>query len=85
MLTNLARVTEQNIKEVQTAFERFMSDNMALYKPLYDFRNIPFLPYAENPIAQQIVAHWVKKTAGEMINLKSQTGRPDVSGRPVYL
>lgn len=66
---DLARVTGQNIKEVQTAFERFMSDNMALYKPLYDFRNIPFVPYAENPIAQQIVNHWVKETAGEMINL----------------
>ena len=66
---DLARVTGQNIKEVQKAFERFMSDNMALYKPLYDFRNIPFLPYAENPIAQQIVAHWVMETAGEMINL----------------
>lgn len=66
---DLARVTGQNIKEVQTAFERFMSDNMALYKPLYDFRNIPFLPYAENPVAQQIVSHWVKETAGEMINL----------------
>lgn len=66
---DLARVTGQNIKEVQTAFERFMDDNMALYKPLYDFRNIPFLPYAENPIAQQIVNHWVKETAGEMINL----------------
>lgn len=66
---DLARATGQNIKEVQTAFERFMSDNMALYKPLYDFRNIPFLPYAENPIAQQIVNHWVKETAGEMINL----------------
>nr|DAG32023.1 MAG TPA: minor capsid protein [Bacteriophage sp.] len=66
---DLARVTGQNIKEVQKAFERFMSDNMVLYKPLYDFRNIPFLPYAENPIAQQIVNHWVKETAGEMINL----------------
>ena len=66
---DLARVTGQNIKEVQNAFERFMSDNMVLYKPLYDFRNIPFVPYAENPIAQQIVEHWVKETAGEMLNL----------------
>ena len=66
---DLARVTGQNIKEVQKAFERFMSDNMAVYKPLYDFRNIPFLPYAENPVAQQIVAHWVKETEGKMINL----------------
>ena len=66
---DLARVTGQNIKEVQKAFERFMDDNMAVYKPLYDFQNIPFLPYAENPIAQQIVAHWVMETAGEMINL----------------
>ena len=71
---DLARVTGQNIKEVQKAFERFMDDNMALYKPLYDFRNIPFLPYAENPIAQQIVNHWVKETAGEMINLSRTKG-----------
>lgn len=71
---DLARVTGQNIKEVQTVFERFMSDNMALYKPLYDFRNIPFLSYAENPIAQQIVNHWVKETAGEMINLSRTKG-----------
>ena len=71
---DLARVTGQNIKEVQTAFERFMSDNMTLYKPLYDFRNIPFLPYAENPVAQQIVNHWVKETAGEMINLSRTKG-----------
>ena len=71
---DLARVTGQNIKEVQTAFERFMSDNMALYKPLYDFRNITFIPYAENPIAQQIVSHWVKETAGEMINLSRTKG-----------
>nr|DAP69781.1 MAG TPA: minor capsid protein [Caudoviricetes sp.] len=66
---DLARVTGQNIKEVQTAFERFMSDNMALYKPLYDFRKIPFVPYSENLYAQRMVAHWVQQTAGEMINL----------------
>ena len=66
---DLSRVTGQNIKEVQKAFERFMDDNMTLYKPLYDVRNIPFVPYAENPIAQQIVNHWVKETAGEMLNL----------------
>lgn len=71
---DLARVTGQNIKEVQTAFERFMSDNMAVYKPLYDFRNIPFLPLKDNPIAQQIVNHWVKETAGEMINLSRTKG-----------
>lgn len=71
---DLARVTGQNIKEVQTAFERFMDDNMALYKPLYDFRNIPFLPFKDNPIAQQIVNHWVNETAGEMINLSRTKG-----------
>lgn len=66
---DLARVTGQNIKEVQTAFERFMRDNMAQYKPLYDFRKIPFVPFEENIVAQQVVAHWAKETAGEMINL----------------
>ncbi len=71
---DLARVTGQNIKEVQTAFERFMSDNMAQYKPLYDFRNIPFLPFEDNPIAQRVVNHWVKETAGEMVNLSRTKG-----------
>lgn len=71
---DLARVTGQNIKEVQTAFERFMSDNMQQYKPLYDFRNIPFTLFKDNPIAQQVVNYWVKETAWEMINLSRTKG-----------
>ena len=66
---DLARVTAQNIKEVRTALERFMNDNTAQYKPLYDFRQIPFVPYSENTYAQSIVHYWAKQTAGEMINL----------------
>ena len=69
---DLARITAQNIKEVQAAMDCFMNDNTAQYEPLYDFRNIPFVPYSENTYAQDIVSRWVKQTAGEMINL-SQT------------
>lgn len=66
---DLARVTGQNIAEVKTAFEKFMDDNMAQYKPLYDFRNMQFVPFSENAYAQRLVQHWVEQTAGEMINL----------------
>lgn len=71
---DLARVTGQNILEVRTAFEKFMTDETLKYKPLYEFRNIPFLEFADNITVQEIVDHFAKQTAGEMINLSRTKG-----------
>lgn len=66
---DLAKITGENINTVRTLFEEFMDDNISQYKPLYEFKNIPFIQYSKNDYAKSVVQHWVEQTAGEMINL----------------
>lgn len=65
----LAELTQKNISEVEKIYTKVVSDGVNSYKPLYDFKNMNFVPFAENDFAQAIVAHWYKQTAAEMINL----------------
>lgn len=66
---DLARVTGLNISEIEQIYEQVVSDKGETYKPLYDFRNMPYVPFAENEYAQRLVGAWAKQTANEMINL----------------
>lgn len=65
----LAEITGQNVKDIEKIYTQTVSDGVNSYKPLYDFKNMDFVPYEQNEFAQQLVKHWFKETAGEMINL----------------
>ena len=65
----LAEITEMNIADVEKVYEQTVTDGVNTYKPLYDFRNIPFVPFEENEFAKALVTNWAEQTAGEMINL----------------
>lgn len=65
----LAEITEMNIADVEKVYEQTITDGVNTYKPLYDFRNIPFVPFEENEFAKALVSNWAEQTAGEMINL----------------
>lgn len=65
----LAEITEMNIADVEKVYEKTITDGVNTYKPLYDFRNIPFVPFEENEFAKALVTNWAEQTAGEMINL----------------
>lgn len=65
----LAEITEMNIADVEKVYEQTVTDGVNTYKPLYDFRNIPFVPFEENEFAKALVSNWAEQTAGEMINL----------------
>lgn len=65
----LAVLTQKNIGEVEKIYTKVVSDGVNSYKPLYDVKNMDFVPFAENDFAQAIVAHWYKQTAAQMINL----------------
>nr|DAV57893.1 MAG TPA: minor capsid protein [Caudoviricetes sp.] len=65
----LAELTQKNIDEVEKIYTNVVSDGVNSYKPLYDFKNMNFVPFTENDFAQAIVAHWYKQTAAQMINL----------------
>lgn len=65
----LARITKMNISDIEKIYTQIINDGVNTYKPLYDFKNIPFKPITENEHAMKLVRHWAELTAGEMINL----------------
>ena len=65
----LAEITKMNISDIESIYTKVMTDGVNTYKPLYDFKNIPFVPFDENEYAKQLVRNWAVQTAGEMINL----------------
>lgn len=65
----LAQVTGLNIQEVQKMYADSLAEQHLENKPLYDYRNKPFVPLAENRELQAIVNAYARTTAEEMINL----------------
>lgn len=65
----LAQITGLNIQEVQKMYADFLAEQHLENKPLYDYRNKPFVPLAENRELQSIVKAYARTTAEEMINL----------------
>lgn len=65
----LAQITKLNIKDVHTILTQTVSDGINYYQPLYDYRGLKNLDFANNKAAQKIVEHFYKETAGTMINL----------------
>ena len=65
----LARITELNIEDVQRIYSQVVEESGQSFKPLYDFRNMKYIPLEENKFAQAIVTEWAKKTAETMVNL----------------
>lgn len=65
----LARVTELNVRDIENIYSQTIKEGVNSYKPLYDFKNIPFVPFKDNEYVQFLVKHWAKSTSEEMINL----------------
>lgn len=66
---DLADITAMNIKEIQTLLEANMTAEMERNRVLHTAKGVPFIEYADNEVAQQMVRHWATETAGKMINL----------------
>ena len=65
----LAKVTKMNIDDIEKIYAQTINEGINSYKPLYDFKNIPFKPITENEYAMKLVRHWAELTAENMINL----------------
>lgn len=68
----LAEITRMNVSDIENLYTQVVSDGVNTYKPLYDFRDMKFVPFEENDFAQQLVRNWARETIGTMLNL-SQT------------
>lgn len=69
IIKKLAEITEMNISELEDIYTNTAKDKVNSYEPLYDFKNMEFIPFEKNEFAQQLVRHWIRETKGEMINL----------------
>lgn len=79
----LAKLTEKNISDIENIYTQVMTEGVNTYKPLYDFKNLKFIPFSQNDFAKAIVHNWWKRTSTEMVNL-SQTkaiGFTDENGK----
>ena len=80
--SQLAEVTGMNIKDIQKVYAGVLADTAEKYKPLYDFRNMSFVPFTGSEFGQNLLKHWAEQTAGDMINLSrtKAIGFTDESG-----
>lgn len=66
---DLDAVLDFNSKEIKKMYEAEMTEQVARNRDLFLKTGTPFIPYAENAFAQQLVKNWAEITAGEMLNL----------------
>ena len=65
----LAQVTGYNASQIEGMYAELLAEQHLENKPLYDYRNKPFVPLAENRELKAIVNAYARTTAEEMINL----------------
>ena len=51
----LAEITRMNVSDIENLYTQVVSDGVNTYKPLYDFKDMKFVPFEENDFAQQLV------------------------------
>ena len=79
----LAELTEKNVADIEKIYTQVITDGVNTYKPLFDFKNMTFVPFVQNDFAKAIVMNWYKKTSAEMVNLSrtKAIGFTDGSGK----
>lgn len=79
----LAELTEKNVADIEKIYTQVITDGVNTYKPLFDFKNMTFVPFGQNYFANAIVMNWYRKTSAEMVNLSrtKAIGFTDGSGK----
>lgn len=75
IIDDLATLTEQSAPEVLRAYSEALKNQHLENKSLYDYRNKPFIPFAENKSLQAIVKAYARTTLGTMVNLSMTKAR----------
>lgn len=70
----LAIATGKNIDDIYPLYDQIASESTSLAKTLYDYRNISYIPYADNIRLQRQVKSWADLTAGTFENASRTTG-----------
>ena len=75
IIKDLAKTTVYNISQLQSMYGELLESQHLANKPLYDYRGVPFVPYAENKSVKAIVNAFARTTGNTMINLSSVTAQ----------
>lgn len=81
----ISRIVKLNLSEIDRIFENVGIENAAFSKPLFDFRNFPYIPFEQNSTLQSMVYAMSKITKGEYINLSRTAGFINKDGRPLTI
>ena len=69
VMKELAELTGQNVREVQQMYNEMIQSMHEDRKALYDYRNKPFIPFADNKELQAITRAFARTTAETFVNL----------------
>lgn len=85
IVRKLKQVTNLNEKEIYKIFEELAKQDQQFAKQFYEYRNIEFIPYAENKELQQQVKALAKITANTFNNMMKTTAFMTIeNGKKVY-
>ena len=84
ILKELAKLTNQTVPEIKRIYSEMIKQQHEENRTLYDYRNKPFVPFADNKSLQAIVRAYARTTADTMIKLSmtkaKQLGFADKNG-----
>ena len=85
VMKELAELTGQNVREVQQVYDNIIATMHEDRKALYDYRNKPFIPFADNKELQAITRAFARTTAETFVNLSmtkaQRIGFVDANGK----
>lgn len=82
----LAKATGKNISDIYPLYDELAQRNVRFAEVLYKYRDLKYIPYAENLRLQQQVKAWGDLTADTFINISRTTGfsLPDYTGSKTW-
>ena len=85
IVRKLKQVTNLNEREIYKIFEELAKQDQQFTKQFYEYRNVDFIPYAENKELQQQVKALAKITANTFNNMMKTTAFMTIeNGKKVY-
>ena len=69
IVKELAKLTAMQVSEIKAVLKKVAMNSYMDAKPLYDFRQKPFIPYEKNIILQRRMAAIARQTADTYINM----------------
>ncbi len=67
----LSRITNLQVRDIRRIIEEVARDSYLDVKPFYDYRELPYIPFAENKRIQQIVNAIAVQTSNTYVNLSN--------------